>query len=598
MIENNKRLVNGNLYRVVGRKEGAYLIIDCQKKTMPYWVDEDFFLDFEIVDDEPSSWENLNLDERKKAVEHYKIIGGIIPFLEDEKARSKQIKAISLHEGICEKTIRKYLCEYLVANDISCFVNVQRPKKELTKIQKDMRWALNKFYYTEKRKSLRKAWVELLKERYSNIDGSLVEGYPTFNQFRYFFSKVDSVQHNVISRNGMNYYMRNVRPLLGDGVQEIAPTIGYGMLDATILDIYLVDEARNVIGRPYLSVCVDAYSGLLMGYTLCWEGGMSSLRDLMLNLIVDKKEFCLNKGISIDNSDWPCKELPMEFITDRGSEYVSQNFEQLSELGVKITNLPPYRPDLKGPVESFFNTIQGYYKSYLKGYGVVDVDFRDRGAHDYRKDAIFTLEEFEVILLRCIVHFNSQRTIVNFPYSESMLEEKVLPRANNIWNHCKKHKHQKLISVKRNELLYTLLPRTNAKFSRKGLICNGLRYANEKYTKDYLDGKRQVIVAFNPDDSSEVWLVENGKYVPFKLIESRYRSKSIDDIERIKREQKELEKESKDESIYSEVDLLKHMDILIGQHSDRDKEACIKDIRKTRRKETIKCHKDIMKEEV
>ena len=74
---------------------------------------------------------------------------------------------------------------------------------------------------------------------------------------------------------------------------------------------------------------------------------------------------------------------------------VSENFEQIAELGVTVVNLPPYRPELKGTVEKFFDQIQETYKKYLKGKGVIEPDFQERGAHDYRKDACLTIRDFE-----------------------------------------------------------------------------------------------------------------------------------------------------------------------------------------------------------
>lgn len=51
-----------------------------------------------------------------------------------------------------------------------------------------------------------------------------------------------------------------------------------------------------------------------------------------------------------------------------GSEYKSENFEQLSELGITIINLPSYRPELKESVEKFFDLIQDEYKKHFKLY--------------------------------------------------------------------------------------------------------------------------------------------------------------------------------------------------------------------------------------
>ena len=228
-----------------------------------------------------------------------------------------------------------------------------------------MRWALNKFYYTRHKNSLATAYAQMLRHRYCNESGVLLERYPTIHQFRYFFRKHRKMQTYYISRDGLKHYQRNNRPLLGDGIQEFAPSIGTGMLDSTICDIYLVDDAGSLVGRPILTACVDAYSGLCCGYTLSWEGGIYSLKGLMINVIADKVDWCRRFGIHIVQEDWNRHQLPAVLVTDMGSEYKSTNFEQISELGVTLINLPPYRPELKGAVEKFFDLVQSLYKVQL-----------------------------------------------------------------------------------------------------------------------------------------------------------------------------------------------------------------------------------------
>ena len=153
-----------------------------------------------------------------------------------------------------------------------------------------MRWALNRFFYTKQKNSLMTAYTLMLKEKYCDSLGQLVETYPTFDQFRYFYRKTKKMQQYYISRDGIKDYQRNNRPLLGDGVQQFAPAVGVGMLDSTICDIYLVDDGGKLVGRPVMTACVDAFSGLCCGYSLGWEGGTYSLRSLMLNVIADKQE--------------------------------------------------------------------------------------------------------------------------------------------------------------------------------------------------------------------------------------------------------------------------------------------------------------------
>ena len=72
---------------------------------------------------------------------------------------------------------------------------------------------------------------------------------------------------------GRGEYERNYRPLLGEGVREFCPSIGYGMVDSTTCDIYLVDDNGELLGRPIMTACVDAYSSMCLGYSIGFEGG-------------------------------------------------------------------------------------------------------------------------------------------------------------------------------------------------------------------------------------------------------------------------------------------------------------------------------------
>ena len=104
---------------------------------------------------------------------------------------------------------------------------------------------------------------------------------------------------------------------------------------------------------------------MCLGYALTWEGGVYSLRNLMLNVVADKVEHCRNHGIMISPDEWCNNQLPYKLVSDQGAEYISDTFTQLTELGVQITNLPPYRPELKSWAELLFRLLQDNYKKVL-----------------------------------------------------------------------------------------------------------------------------------------------------------------------------------------------------------------------------------------
>jgi len=592
LLKNENQII-----RVLKSHGDKALVIDCIKRTMPKWVDGDSLSNFDDCGEdemyertEYPFGRELTPKEERIAQERFTMISGVLPFIGNEQKRSQMIDFLAEHQS--KQTIRKYLCLYLVYQDIDALAPPPRAEKELTQDEKNMRWALNKFFYTKQKNSLMTAYTLMLKAKYCDSLGQLVEEYPTFDQFRYFYRKTKKMQQYYISRDGIKDYQRNNRPLLGDGVQQFAPAVGVGMLDSTICDIYLVDDGGKLVGRPVLTSCVDAFSGLCCGYSLGWEGGTYSLRGLMLNVIANKQEWCESYGVFIDDGEWDSNKLPGVFVTDMGSEYKGDTFSQIVELGVKVVNLPPFRPEMKGIVEKFFDVVQSSYKKHLKGKGVIEPDYQERGAHDYRKDACLTLREFEQIILHCIIYYNSRR-VVDFPFTEEMLADGVKPYASSIFAWGKEQMGANLISVTPQKLIQTLLPRTTGTFTRKGLRVNGLRYKHDSYIEAFLSGG-EVTVAYNPEDITEVWLLDNGQYVPFTLIESRFHGKSLAAVQTMQKARKQTVHAATAENLQAQIDLAEHIQIIASKGKQTD--VGIKNIRSTRKREQARTHIDFVKE--
>lgn len=594
-----------SIYRVLEIQEEKVLMIDCLKQTMPVWIRKKL-----LVGSEPCSMEelqsmtgiypivvdSLSAEQKKVMYQRHSLIVPVLPCLSDEKARSNMIRTISSERKISKQTIRKYLCQYLSYMDMTVLApKLKSESKEMTADEKNMRWALNKFFYTRKKHSLMTAYTMMLREKYSNPLGQLFENYPSFYQFRYFYRKTKKLQNYYISRDGLTHYQRNTRPLTGDGIQEFAPAVGTGMLDSTICDIYLVNDTGKVVGRPILTACIDAYSGLCCGYYLSWEGGVYSLRGMMLNVIADKAEWCKQFGISITKADWPCSQIPAILVTDKGREYQSENFEQIAELGVTVVNLPPYRPELKGMVEKFFDLVQDSYKKHLKGKGVIEPDYQERGAPDYRKGACLTLRDFEKVLLHCIIYYNSQRVIDKFPYTQEMITAGVKPYSSAIWNWSVSQYPANLISVDAKTLILTLFPRTIGTFGRNGLTVNKLRYHCDGYTEQYLKGG-SAIAAYNPEDVSSVWLIEKGVYTEFTLIESRFYGKDLAQVQDIQEGQKAIVKGCVNDKLQAQISLSQHIETIVHSSAGTS-DVNVKSIHNTRKRERNRLHKDYMKEE-
>ncbi|MDE7251384.1 MAG: transposase family protein [Acetatifactor sp.] len=598
----------GIIYRILAVDEGDVLLIDCITKTMPKWYKIDEVNGYEVcTEDELLSATKMSLVEeqdlspkaRQTVHERFTVIAGILPFVDDDRLRTETIKRIAEEKGICMPTVRSYLCQYLVYQDISALLPKERGtvERELTADEKNIRWALNKFYFTRHKNSLKTAYTYMLKTRYCDGEGNLLPPYPSFNQFRYFHSKYKTRQNTIISRNGIKDYQRNHRPLLGDGVQEFFPNVGTGMIDSTICDIYLVDSSGNLVGRPVLTIITDSYSnGFVMGYALTWEGGTYSLRDLMLNVIADKVEWCKKFGILIKREQWDSDQMPSVIVSDMGSEYQSATFAQITELGITLVNLPPLRPELKSIVEKSFQLLQESVKPYLMDHGYVDKDAGERLAPDYRKGACLMMEDYEKVVIRSILYHNSQRILEEYPYTEEMIEAKVQPHPNSIFEWGKSQPGCNLITVSPKQLILTLLPRVNAKFTRKGLIVFGLRYNSEEknFTEEYLNGGN-AIVAYNPESADAVYLLHNGEFIEFRLIESRFSGKSFEEIKEMQGKQRAIVGEAVHNNLQGRIDLASHVERIVSG-KERSEDINLKGIKKTKKKAKEERHRNFVEE--
>lgn len=175
-----------------------------------------------------------------------------------------------------------------------------------------------------------------------------------------------------------------------------------------------------------------------------------------------------------------------------------------------------------------------------------------------------------------------------------MLSADIKPYANCIWNFSKYQAGANLIDVDYKTLMLTLLPRTQGTFTRLGLKLNKLRYTNDNYTEKFLSGGN-ITVAYNPDDVSKVWIIENGKYVEFQLIETQFQHNTLDEIQEIRTKHNSLIRQAQDDTLRAKIALANHIET-ITNISPKTIDVNIKGIRKTKTKERIKTHIDYMRE--
>ncbi|MBD2301188.1 Mu transposase C-terminal domain-containing protein [Nostoc sp. FACHB-190] len=184
-------------------------------------------------------------------------------------------------------------------------------------------------------------------------------------------------------------------------ILEITHSNQIWQIDHTKLDILLIyEDDKKVIGRPYITLVMDSYSGCVTGFYLGFEAAGSHEVGLALRHAILPKyygeEYELQKT-------WEVYGIPEYVVTDRAKEFKSEHLKQIS-LQLDFKRRLRAFPQAGGLIESIFDKINKEILSLYGGYTGSSVEERPPEAE---KTACITLDQLEKILVRYFVdHYN------------------------------------------------------------------------------------------------------------------------------------------------------------------------------------------------
>ncbi|TAK12359.1 MAG: hypothetical protein EPO32_08695 [Anaerolineae bacterium] len=307
----------------------------------------------------------------------------------------------------------------------------------------------------------------------------------TLDQFRYIWKKLSAKNPTdyLESRYGKRAFNTRFRPIRGS-----AFSIAYGpgsryQIDTCYLDCYAVSKLNRkwVIGRPWLYVVMDTFSGLVVGFYLTLEQPSWIAAALALdNAFSDKTPLAETLfGIKVNPLEVPALGRCQSIIFDRG-EGASKKAETIvSGLGIRLSNLPPYRPDWKPIVESIFHILNQEVVDWLPGS---TYNLSGREGKKYRHDAVFTMDEIREILFIEFQTYNLTHEIdkENYPFDPQILAEGLITNPLDLWHWGITNRTGILRSYYPDTDKIGLLPRANGSISREGIHFSGRKYISPK----------------------------------------------------------------------------------------------------------------------
>jgi putative transposase len=283
-------------------------------------------------------------------------------------------------------------------------------------------------------------------------------------------------------------------------------------IDHTKLDLFIIDaETRLPVGRPTITVVIDKYSRMILGFHVGFDPpGYLSVMLCLLHAITPKR-YVETDFPNIENN-WNTYGIPEQIVVDNAREFYSEDFDDAcSQLGMLISYSPVKHPWYKASIERFFGTQNRRLLHNQPGTTFSNVIAK--GDYDPSKNALISFDAFMEILHIWIIDVYSQnfhRGLGDIP--------------THIWEKGIKE-FPPTLPRRKQELRVLIGQIEQRKISRSGIKLFNLTYNDDRLAllRRELKGKKAKL-KINPNDLSIIY-VNNPKddsYIPVFAEDQEY----------------------------------------------------------------------------
>ncbi|MFV1852158.1 MAG: Mu transposase C-terminal domain-containing protein [Thalassospira sp.] len=185
-------------------------------------------------------------------------------------------------------------------------------------------------------------------------------------------------------------------------------------IDHHLIDLLVVYSNGDVLGRVWLTVALDVYSRMVVGFDISPEApSYRSIMRCLRNAIAPKDAFVRRvidefhaqdgreQGVTIEN-EWLCFGLIALLVVDNGLEFHSENLlNSAAQIGTSIEYNPKRSPRYKGKVERLFGTLNSKLIHTLEGTTFSNP--QERGEYPAEKNAKITIQDLMLLVTKFLV---------------------------------------------------------------------------------------------------------------------------------------------------------------------------------------------------
>ena len=282
-------------------------------------------------------------------------------------------------------------------------------------------------------------------------------------------------------------------------------------IDHTPCDIILVDdEHRLPIGRPWITVAIDIYSRMIVGYYLSMNApSVTSVGMCVSNTILPKDTLLAKFDV---NANWNVWGFPETIHVDNGADFRADAVKKAGLAhGINIEFRPVGRANFGGHIERAIGTLMSEIHNLP---GTTFSNIKQRGEYNSDANASMTFFEFEKWLVTFITKIYHKRVHNSLSLTpEQQWEEGLFGDENSIGFIQKPSSNSTII--------LDFLPIYERTIQKNGVNIEGLNYYEHvlrtKINQTENGKKKQFIFKRDPRDIRYVWFYEESTKEYFKI---------------------------------------------------------------------------------
>ncbi len=443
-------------------------------------------------------------EEYKEANRRYK---AILPLLEKKLSRTDAVeysKKLGIHFTTLYRWQEKYKSTGTILGLISNKSGIKRGSKKLNnEVEILIRKIIENYYLTNQKPSIQSIINKILFEcKKMNLTA------PHSNTIRNRINEIS--EYEKLKKQGNKGLARTKYEPVPNKFEAEYP-LQLIEIDHTPCDIILVDdENRLPIGRPWITLAIDIYSRMIVGYYLSMNAPSVTSVGMCVSNAILPKDLLLSK-FDI-NENWNVWGFPETIHVDNGADFRAEAVKRASLAhGINIEFRPVGRANFGGHIERVIGTLMHEIHNLP---GTTFSNIKKRGEYNSDANASMTFYEFERWLLTFITKIYHKRTHSSLLMSpEQQWEEGLFADETGIGFIQKPSSNSSII--------LDFLPIYERTIQKNGVNIEGLNYYDHvlrtKINQMENGKKKQFIFKRDPRDISHVWFYEESTKEYFKI---------------------------------------------------------------------------------